>query len=117
MTRFLISFLCLLVFASPALAHSPLKTSSPAANETLAKMPESINLIFAKAARVTKVTLTHTIGDVSHSDRLELPSKKFITEMALNPEQRGAGTYKLDWRALGEDGHALKGSFSFEVTE
>lgn len=80
-------------------------------------MPASINLTFAKAARVTKVTLTHTIGDASHVDRLELPSKKFITEMELTPEPRGAGDYKVDWRALGEDGHVLKGSFSFTITE
>lgn len=118
MSRFLIIFTCILAFlAGPTLAHSPLKTTSPAADEVLAKVPEHINLIFAKPARVTKVTLTHTNGDRTHSDRLQLPSKKFITEMALTFEPRGIGDYKVDWRALGEDGHALKGSFGFRVSE
>lgn len=117
MTRFLMSLLCLLVFVFPAQAHSPLKVTSPAAGEILAEAPQSINLTFAKAARVTKVTLTYTNGDISQTDRLELPSKKFITEMALTPELKGAGTYKVDWRALSEDGHAIKGSFSFTVTK
>lgn len=116
MTRFLIALIAFFSIASAALAHSPLKSTSPAANEILTKVPEQVNLVFAKPARVTKVTLTHTNGDANHTDRLKLPSKKFITEMALMPEFRGAGEYKINWRALGEDGHALKGSFSFTVT-
>ena len=109
--------LCLLVFVFPVQAHSPLKATIPAANEVLAEAPQIIKLIFTKAARVTKVTLTYTNAGTSQTERLELPSKKFVSEMMLSHAFQGAGAYKVNWRALSEDGHAIKGSFSFTVTE
>lgn len=114
-------FLLALVFATTlsnaAMAHSPLKSTSPKNNAELTVVPEGITMTFGKPARITKVTLTHTSGENSHADKLQLPSKKFETRFELMPEFRGKGVYKVDWRALSNDGHALKGSFSFSVAE
>ncbi len=100
-----------------ALAHSPLKSTSPADKAALKVLPDGITMTFGKPARITKVTLTHTHGEANHADKLELPSKKFQTSFQLTPTFRGHGNYKVDWRALSEDGHALKGAFSFTVAE
>lgn len=100
-----------------AMAHSPLKSTSPEDNAELNAVPESINITFGKPARITKVTLIHTTREDAHSDKLALPSKKFKTSFELTPMFRGNGAYTVDWRALSKDGHALKGSFSFTVSE
>lgn len=96
-------------------AHSPMKSTSPANEAKLDAVPEMLHMVFAKPARVLKVVMTHSINDAVHEERLELPTKDAVEEMHLTPEFMGAGNYKVEWRALGTDGHALKGDFTFDV--
>ena len=110
----LLSFLWLL---TSAMAHSPLKSTSPENKATVNAVPTEITINFGKPARLTKVTLIHSTSDKTHSDKVALPSKKFEKSFKLIPEFRGAGKYQVDWRALSNDGHALKGSFTFSVEE
>ena len=116
MRRFALGLALLLGLTTAAFAHSPLKSTSPLDQAELGELPKVINLTFAKPARITKVTLTHVNGEANHTDRLELPKKKFTKVFDLKPEFRGAGTYQVNWRALGRDGHALKGEFEFTVS-
>ena len=115
MKKLILSVLFGAAMTVAAYAHSPLKATMPADGETISGTPDMLHLVFAKPARVTKIMLKHTMGDMTHEDKLALPSKKFGTEMMLEPEFKGPGEYTVDWRALGEDGHALKGSFKFTV--
>ncbi len=117
MKKTIIAFALTILLPFSAMAHSPLKSTSPADKAELKSIPPGITMIFGKAARITKVTLTHASGDNSHTDKLDLPSKKFEEKFELMPQFRGNGSYKVDWRALSKDGHPLKGSFSFSVTE
>lgn len=114
-----IAMASLAVFLSTtfSIAHSPMKSTSPANDAKLDAVPEMLNMIFAKPARVLKIVMTHSIDDAVHEERLELPTKDAVNEMRLTPEFMGAGNYKVEWRALGEDGHVLKGDFSFDVVE
>ena len=100
-----------------AMAHSPLKSTSPQEEAELKSVPASITMVFGKPARLTKITLVHIDGDKNHSVKLEIPSKQFETRFELVPKFSGKGRYQVDWRALSKDGHPLKGSFSFKVTE
>ncbi|KPB00641.1 copper resistance CopC family protein [Ahrensia marina] len=100
-------------FAS--LAHSPMKSTSPENEAMLDAEPEMLHLNFAKPARVLKVVMTHSTADASHETRVEIPTKDAVEEMHLTPEFMGEGTYKVEWRALGEDGHVIKGDFTFDV--
>lgn len=100
-----------------SLAHSPMKSTSPANEEQLAAVPDMLHLTFAKPARVLKVVMIHSTADASHETRVKLPTKDAVEEMRLTPEFMGAGNYKIEWRALGEDGHVIKGEFTFEVTD
>lgn len=104
------------IWAGTALAHSPVKTTSPSNEEVLTSEPEMLHMIFAAPARVMKVVMIHSTADASHETRLEIPSRDFVTELHLTPEFSGAGDYAVQWRALGEDGHVLKGEFSFEIS-
>jgi methionine-rich copper-binding protein CopC len=33
------------------------------------------------------------------------------------PEALGPGRYTVEWRGLASDGHAMQGSFSFEISD
>ena len=99
-----------------AFAHSPLKSTVPADKAELSAAPAAIELAFAKDARVTKVTLTRTVDGTGEEVKLDLPTKKFTKTMSLVSSTTGAGQYQVKWRALGKDGHALKGTFGFTVT-
>lgn len=117
MKQLILGFAILVGSAFAAQAHSPLKSTVPADKATLSSLPAGINLTFGKAARVTKVTLTHKHGDANHTDQLKLPTKKFTKVFDLKPQFRGVGNYEVNWRALSEDGHALKGKFKFTVSD
>ena len=112
-----VALLGFLWLSTSAMAHSPLKSTSPKDKAIVDAVPTEIIMNFGKPARLTKVTLTHSKGDSSHSDKVALPSKKFEKSFILATEFRGAGKYQVDWRALSNDGHALKGSFTFSVEE
>lgn len=99
-----------------AFAHSPLKSTMPANMEVVQTQSKRIELRFAKPARLTKVTLERSVDGVTSDERLALPDKTFSEEFSLSPSLFGRGEYKVNWRALGKDGHALKGAFSYTVT-
>ncbi|MEW7008460.1 MULTISPECIES: copper resistance CopC family protein [unclassified Lentilitoribacter] len=102
-------------FINSAFAHSKVDTFSPADGDVLTEVPEVITMNFAKPARITKVSVSHTEGSEDHDIRLDIPTKEFVKIIEFSPKLFGAGTYQVEWRALAEDGHALKGEFSFSV--
>lgn len=115
MKKLTLALTTIFFLTSHAMAHSPVKSTSPENNAVLNEVPEMLHLTFSKPARIVKVVMTHTNGDASHEMKLELPSKELADEVHLTPEFMGVGEYVVDWRALSEDGHTIKGNFSFMV--
>lgn len=112
MNRFLLAGL-LILSAPAAFAHSKLDTTVPANGAVLAQAPARIVLSFAKRIRLTKVRLRH--GDSAAVD-LDLSGQKgFATRFAIVLPGRGRGLYRIEWRGLAADGHAMRGRFSFRV--
>jgi copper resistance protein C len=103
--------------SAPAFAHAHLKSSTPAANATVATAPGELDLTFSegvnpkftgvkvtgpgKAAVATGAATLGTGGDTT----LVVPVSAPLT----------AGTYKVDWHALATDGHKTTGSYSFTI--
>ncbi|MCR9195278.1 MAG: copper resistance protein CopC [Hyphomonas sp.] len=87
----------------------------PKDGATLTVVPETIELRFAAPARVMKVEMIHTNGTASHTKTIDVPTFAMIDAISLTPEFMGDGRYEVSWRALGEDGHVMTGSFSFTV--
>jgi methionine-rich copper-binding protein CopC len=104
-------------FSTYSLAHSPLKSTSPEDGAMLNDAPKVIQFTFAKPARVVKVVLKHKNDDTFDEVKLDLPNKDMVEELQLSPQFTGSGEYKVEWRALSEDGHAIKGDFSFFVND
>ena len=103
----------LVLCATTAFAHSKLDTTEPANGAVLAQAPARIVLSFAKRIRLTKVRLRH--GDKAAVD-LDLSGQRgFATRIAVPIPGGGPGLYRIDWRGLAADGHAMRGRFSFRV--
>ena len=96
-----------------AYAHSKMGASMPADGETLTSAPTKIVLNFSDKLRLTKVEASHSGGDMQDFDLGDHTS--FTESFTLPMEPMGAGTYEVEWRGLGIDGHSMQGSFSFKV--
>ncbi len=103
--------LAALIVSLAAFAHTPLKTSSPAADSTVAQA-SAIEVEFNGPVRLVRLQVMR--GEV------EIP-----TEFAVNPEpvtnyrieapNIPAGKITVEWAAIGADGHTLTDTFSFTV--
>ncbi|MBN8963774.1 MAG: copper homeostasis periplasmic binding protein CopC [Rhizobiales bacterium] len=100
-----------------ALAHPQLEASEPAAGAT-ASSPKQIRITFNevvipkfsgieikdKAGRT--ITTGKSTVDPADKKRLVVPVK----------EELSSGEYKVDWHAVSDDTHRVKGTYSFSVT-
>jgi methionine-rich copper-binding protein CopC len=101
------------LWATGAMAHSPLDETIPANDATVAEVPTEVLMDFRGDIRLTRVKMTHA---GKHSVDMDLGSQTaFGQEFAMPLEDMGFGEYVIEWRGLGADGHALNGSFSFIV--
>lgn len=101
------------IWATSAVAHSPLESTTPLHEAVVAQVPADVLLDFKGAIRLTRVTVTHAETDAID---LDLSGHKgFITDYAIPLEAMGSGAYSIAWRGLGIDGHALDGAFTFVV--
>ena len=110
MTR-LVAFALGLALACAAHAHTPLKTSVPAADASV-PAPTSIELTFGGDVRLTSLTLTDSAGVAKHTD---VPTAVASTFSLSIHEPLGPGAYKVVWRAVGGDTHIISGEFAFTV--
>ena len=97
--------------------------------ETLDVPPKEIIMDFKSSAKLIKVELKKSNNKQGNSflgglfggdDGESVPlGESFL--MSLNKRQiipipsLGAGDYLLSWRAIGEDGHVIKGELTFKV--
>lgn len=101
------------IWATGAMAHSPLDTTTPDNAATVTEMPTEVLMDFKGDIRLTRVSITHA---GKHSMDMDLGEQKaFMQQFALPMHDMGAGVYVVEWRGLGDDGHALNGTFSFTV--
>lgn len=101
------------IWATGAMAHSPLDATTPANDATVTEMPTEVLMDFKGDIRLTRVSITHAD---THTMDMDLGDQTaFTQEFVLPMQDMGAGTYVVEWRGLGDDGHALNGTFSFIV--
>ena len=112
----LITLLCSFLFPPQLFAHSKMAESSPAAGETVKTGLAAIKLNFAKAVRVTLVKITQDDNDEPIEPTSELP-KSFTDKVELTVPPMAPAAYKVEWTAVAEDGHVMKGEVAFKVTD
>ena len=118
-----------LVLPISANAHSPLAASSPQNGKTLDEPPTEIFMEFKLPAKLIKVDLTkqsdkqgkNLLGRLFGGDDGE--SVPLGTSFLMTIDKRQViplpslkdGSYSLTWRAMGEDGHVVKGELTFNI--
>jgi methionine-rich copper-binding protein CopC len=120
----------LFVLPLTANAHSPLASSSPQNGETLDAPPTEIVMLFKLPAKLIKVNLTKSLDNQGNrllgglfgggdGDLITLGTSFLmnIGERHIIPlPSLENGAYSLAWRAMGEDGHVIKGDLTFKIT-
>ncbi len=97
-------------------AHLGLLSSTPAAGDSLDAAPREIVLTFTEEIDLplSRLTLTGPAGAI---DIGAIEASDAAREMRAGlPAGLGTGNYRVDWQAVGRDGHPVRGSFSFTVT-
>ncbi len=103
------------VLCGAAFAHSDKESTTPADGARLTETPKMIHMVFNDPMRITMVRLLNADGDEMPMVRgtgLE-PSLEFHAE----PEALAPGSYRVEWRGLSSDGHAMQGRISFDLTD
>jgi methionine-rich copper-binding protein CopC len=102
-----------IALGAPALAHSQKEGTIPEDGARLTNPPPVIELAFNAPMRITHMTLTNAEGDSFGLARdKSLAARK---EFSARPDDLPAGEYTVEWRGLAEDGHAMRGAFSFTL--
>ena len=123
-------FAILLVFPIATNAHSPLASSSPQNGETLDVPPTVIFIEFKLPAKLIKVNLTKQsdkqeksllgglFGGGDDGETVPLGTSFLMTtdkHQVIPLPSLNDGSYLLTWRAMGEDGHVVKGDLTFNI--
>jgi copper transport protein len=106
----------LLAVTTAALAHTALRSSSPAADERLTVSPTELRLRFTSAvdARLARIVLKTADSSAIRLDSLRAGSASDEI-VAPVPEALAAGEFTLSWQVIGTDGHPVRGRFAFVV--
>lgn len=107
------AFLAFSAFATAGLAHSQMDTTTPADGTQITEVPPEITFVFADKIRLTLVEASYQNGSPAE---LDLNGQKSFAHTFVFPFQgAGKGTYRIEWRGLGIDGHPMQGEFQFTV--
>ncbi len=106
-----IAVLLSLWLQSGAFAHSSASGTVPGNGQTVSS-PEMLMLSFDGSVRLVRLTVSGSSGavDVGFVPQATA-SASFHIPMPVLP----AGTYRVDWTILGEDGHSVSENFMFNV--
>ena len=124
--------ICVLLIMTPisAIAHSPIAYVLPKDGAVINKSPETIEIVFTGPSKLIKVSLQKFAPEANQSLVGSLLGSGEGVDIALDGDflmQEGKrhlisipsleeGNYQTNWRAISEDGHTIKGEFSFIIS-
>ncbi len=111
--------------------HSPLKRANPMDGALLTEAPTEYKMLFKSPAKLIKFEIfqkgqnnnkkSSVLKDLfkkSNGKLIEInykPSLVLSESHLIKLPKINLGSYEVHWRAMGEDGHVLKGILTFEV--
>jgi methionine-rich copper-binding protein CopC len=97
--------------------HLRLDRAEPAIDTTITKAPTEIRLHFSEAVKapLTAIKIMGPDSVLVQIEPLTLGVGKIPPVVARIKGVMKPGLQKVDWRTQGSDGHALTGSFSFNL--
>lgn len=113
-----------LALTAPAAAHTHVASSTPAASATVSNV-RSVSITFSEAFMPPlsglEIVMTGMPGMAGHHPAMKVagvkvaPSADRKTLVATLPRPLAAGTYDVNWHAVGADTHRMTGTVSFTV--
>jgi methionine-rich copper-binding protein CopC len=101
---------------SAAHAHPRLVKSTPAADSRSAEPQRAVALSFNEALDLALTRVTILRGETQLTpDSLHLATGDDKTIVAAFRSALAPGRYTVRWQVTGDDGHPVRGQFSFEV--
>ena len=100
-----------------AFAHADLQSAEPAAGSAETTSPTQIRITFSEAviAKFSGVELKDQVGRPVATGKAAVdPANKNVLIVPIS-EQLPTGNYKVEWHAVSEDTHRVKGTYSFSV--
>jgi methionine-rich copper-binding protein CopC len=116
--RILIFAICAVgLIATCAGAHPTLTSATPAAGVSAASSPTELRLTFSEdvVPRFSRVTLKDQGGKTIATGPATTEPKDKKQLVVLLKAPLTAGSYTVEWHAVSEDTHAVKGQYSFKV--
>jgi methionine-rich copper-binding protein CopC len=110
------ALLAAILYGSVAVAHPQLQSAEPAAGAATTS-PREIRITFSEGIipQFSGVELRDPAGKLVATGKSENdPANKKILVVPVK-EQLAPGDYKVEWHAVSEDTHRVKGSYSFSV--
>lgn len=98
--------------------HARLLRSQPAAQDSLSTSPTAIRLWFSEPIElgVSRVRLMDPAGaPVALGKVSRIAGENAQAMMAAVGQRLKPGTYRVRWTSAAQDGHAMKGEFSFVI--
>ena len=111
--------------------HSPLKITNPIDGALLTEAPTDYKMLFKSPAKLIKFEIfqkgqnnnkkkssSRGLFKKSNGELIETnykPSLVLSESHLIKLPKINFGSYEVRWRAMGEDGHVLKGILTFEV--
>lgn len=110
--------LALAMTPDSALAHQRLEHSVPSAEAHLSDAPTELRLTFAEPLELalTAIRLTGPVGAVELGDMRLHPDSNTVALVPIEGPLQ-AGEYTVGWQTVGQDGHPVRGEFSFTIAE
>jgi copper resistance protein C len=114
-TGFRVGLACLAVLPAILAAHLDVVKTMPADKSTVADAPSRVQIWFSQqpSSRVSRLEMKGPGGDVP------------LGEVEINREDRSIGapvagtlargSYEVSWRTAGDDGHVMRGTFTFTL--
>jgi methionine-rich copper-binding protein CopC len=105
------------MLGTAAIAHPELRSAEPAAGAATTTSPKQIRITFNENVipQFSGVEVKDQTGKVIPTGKAATdPANKKLLIVPLK-EQLPPGDYKVEWHAVSDDTHRVKGSYSFSV--
>jgi copper resistance protein C len=105
------------LFGGAAYAHPEFQSADPAPGTATTTSPKQIGITFNenRIPKMSGVEVKDQTGKIIATGKAATdPANKKLLVVPVN-EELPPGDYKVEWRAVSDDTHRVKGSFSFSV--
>ncbi|MBS99529.1 MAG: hypothetical protein CMI01_12730 [Oceanospirillaceae bacterium] len=109
--RTLLTFSLVFALSGPVFAHTGLEESSPAQGAVVTEPVGEMTLSFTGPVRLVKVEMSSVDAGAVELDFLPSIGPGTDFEVGVPPLQ--PGQYRVNWMAMGADGHKITGQFEF----